>query len=125
MGRHLIKFDLHEIHTLGMISATCREMASFFGVSIRTIERRVSDQESEFCRAYRKGAALTSRSLRAAQLQQALRGDTRMLIWLGKKYLGQSDKVKPKSTMVEEKYHEIDQFSEETKRQIKADLAKE
>lgn len=123
MGRNPLEFDLLEIRNFGMVSATCQEMADFFGVSVRTIERRVSNPESEFCRAYRKGAALVSRSLRATQLQQALRSDTRMLIWWGKKYLCQSDKPKSQTAMTEEKYFEIDLFSKETKKLITEDYA--
>lgn len=62
------------------------EIARFFGVSADTIERR-------FAGDLAKGRATLKTSLRKHQLKAAKNGNAAMLIWLGKQYLGQSDKT--------------------------------
>ena len=93
MGSPAFVFDPKQVYIFGMYSATYETMAEYFGVSIDTISRRMSDKESDFCRAYKKGAGMGLMKLREAQMQKALSGDSTMLIWLGKQLLGQKDSV--------------------------------
>ena len=86
-------FDPNQVSIFGMYAATYETMAEFFGVSIDTIRRRMQDEGSDFCKAYKKGKGQALMKLREAQLQKALSGDSTMLIWLGKQLLGQTDKV--------------------------------
>lgn len=92
-GRPPFEFDEKQVYIFGMYSATQETMAEYYGVSIDTIRRRMQDENSEFCRAYKKGAGLGLMKLREAQMAKALAGDSTMLIWLGKQLLGQKDAV--------------------------------
>ena len=49
-----------------------------------TLEKRYSGIIS-------KGRSEGNKSLRRAQMEKALQGDVRMLIWMGKQYLDQKD----------------------------------
>lgn len=89
-------FDPKQVMVFGMYAATYETMAEFFGVSIDTIARRMKDEKSDFCMAYKKGRGQSLMKLREAQLQKALSGDSTMLIWLGKQLLGQTDHIENK-----------------------------
>lgn len=60
------------------------EIAEFFGCSVDTIERNYAGYLI-------KGRAALKKSLRKAQIDAAKLGNSTMLVWLGKQYLGQSD----------------------------------
>ena len=47
--------------------------------------------EKRFKNLIEKGRAEGKKSLRRAQMEKALAGDVRMLIWMGKQYLDQKD----------------------------------
>lgn len=95
MGRPKIPIDDGELDTtllgtvekLANMHCTQEEIAEFVGISVRTLKRN-----EEFCRLYKKGRENGKISLRRMQWQKADQGNTTMLIWLGKQYLGQSDK---------------------------------
>jgi hypothetical protein len=65
------------------------QMAAALGVSRDTLERRL--KESEFQFALERGRGLGSCELIDLQMKAARAGDCRMLIHLGKQYLGQKD----------------------------------
>lgn len=95
IGRPEIEFDekdLKVIETFGEIKASYELMAGHFGCSKATIIRRMEDGESEFCNRYKKGLSATKELLAKKQIEIAMKGNTTMLIWLGKQYLDQSDK---------------------------------
>lgn len=92
-GRPAATLDWSAFDRLCGIQCTLREVASYFDVHEDTIEaacRREHGQTfGEYAESRRgKGRA----SLRRKQFELALAGDKTMLIWLGKQYLGQSDK---------------------------------
>lgn len=91
-GRPAMDFDLGEVERLGMLGATAEEMAAWFGVSTRTVERRMGKKDGEFCRSYEKGFGRLKISLRRQQIESAKSGNVSMLIWLGKQLLDQTDK---------------------------------
>jgi hypothetical protein len=62
------------------------EIAEFFGVDEGTIRKKFSD-------TLRKGREIGKGKLRDAQLAAAFKGSAAMLIWLGKQYLQQTEKV--------------------------------
>lgn len=93
MGTPSFVFDPKQVQIFGMYSATYETMAEYYGVSIDTIARRMKDAESDFCKAYKKGAGFGLMKLREAQMSKALSGDSTMLIWLGKQLLGQKDHI--------------------------------
>lgn len=62
------------------------EIASFFGCSEGTIRKG-------FPKELQKGRELGKGKLRDAQLAAAFKGSAALLIWLGKQYLDQTEKV--------------------------------
>jgi hypothetical protein len=89
-GRKPVALDLVKLQALCQVHATDEEIAAHLGVSVRTIERRRHD-DPEFAAFFAKGHADGKISLRRAQFTKALKGDTGMLIWLGRQLLGQKD----------------------------------
>ena len=83
--------DLVELEKLSTMQATYDEIAAFFGVSARTIIRRM--KEKKFAEAVERGRARGRLSLRRAQLKMVEDGNAAMGIFLGKNYLGQADQV--------------------------------
>ena len=90
-GRPRLTFDLRLVEDLGKIQSTHSELAAVLNVSVDTVERRLKD-DPEFCGAYQKGLENGKSSLRRIQWKNALSGNTTMQIWLGKQYLGQTDR---------------------------------
>lgn len=86
MGRPKIEIDFELVEKLAHIHCTQEEIAEVLGVSTKTLQRN-----KEFCRIYKKGISSGKMSLRRQQWKAADRGNTAMLIWLGKQYLGQKD----------------------------------
>lgn len=85
MARPRKKIDPVLVEKLAMIMCTMAEIASVVGCSIDTLERR-------FAATIKEGQNRGKTSLRRWQYQAAEKGNTAMLIWLGKQHLGQSDK---------------------------------
>lgn len=81
-----------QVKIFGGLCATQQEMADWFGCSIATIENYFMDEESEVFRVYKKARSTFKSSLRSVQREKALKGNTSMMIWLGKQILGQKDK---------------------------------
>jgi len=104
-GRKPIQFDWESIDTLLMIACTGEEIASVLGVDYKTIERRCQSEKGiDFGEYIKNGINKNFKpSLRRTQRTVALgklnddgswleKPNVTMLIWLGKQYLGQSDK---------------------------------
>ena len=82
------KYDLDtdQVEKLAGFGCTNTEIASFFGCD----ESLIRKSYSEFLT---KGREKGKIRLRQLQWRQAERGNTSMLIWLGKQVLGQTDKT--------------------------------
>lgn len=87
VGRPKKEIDYSVIEKLANIQCTQEEISSFLGISVRTLQR-----DEEFCRIYKKGIENGKMSLRRIQYKLAEKNTT-MAIWLGKQYLGQTDKI--------------------------------
>ena len=87
VGRPKIQIDYNTVEKLANIQCTQEEIASFLGVSVRTLQR-----DEEFCRIYKKGQENGKMSLRRMQYKLAEKNPT-MAIFLGKQYLGQRDNI--------------------------------
>lgn len=93
------------LHDLLKIQCTASEAASVLGCSEKTIERYAGEQcpGEGFVGLLKRYGGEGLISLRRAQWQQAIKkGNTTMLIWLGKQHLGQSDKTQmelPRATI--------------------------
>lgn len=100
MARPKKKIDYVTVEKLANIQCTQEEISNFLGISTRTLQK-----DEEFLRIYKKGLDNGKMSLRRWQYKKAQDGNVSMLIWLGKQYLGQTDKVENKDT------HEIEDLS--------------
>lgn len=94
-GRKLKQIDWVQFDKLCAIQCTQAEIASWFDVSVDTIDRLVKRvHKMYFAEYYSQKKKKGLISLRRAQWQQACEAkSTAMLIWLGKQYLGQTDKI--------------------------------
>lgn len=87
VGRPKKEIDYGTVEKLAGIMCTQEEIAYFLGVSSRTLQR-----DEEFCRVYKKAQETGKMSLRRMQWKLAEK-NTAMAIWLGKQYLGQTEKI--------------------------------
>ena len=87
MARPRKNVDPKRVIELAAKGHTMEEIAAFEDCSIRTLQTRFRTQ----CE---KGRTLAAAQIRRKQFEKALagNGDTTMLIWLGKQYLGQRDR---------------------------------
>jgi hypothetical protein len=93
MARPRKELNWIELDKLCAIHATRKEIADWFECSEDTIERRCQEEFGiSFASYYDQKAVNGKMSLRRKQYEQAMSGNTTMLLWLGKQYLGQSDK---------------------------------
>lgn len=85
-----VEINLAELEKLSCLHPTDSEIASWFGVSTKTIERRKS--EPAFAEALERGRARGKLNLRRIQHKMA-ESNAVMAIFLGKNLLGQSDQI--------------------------------
>ena len=85
MARPLKPIDKKLVRTLAGMHCTVDEIAVACGCSKDTLERR-------FMAEIQAGRNEGKASLRRLQWLQAQKGNTAMLIWLGKQVLGQTDR---------------------------------
>jgi hypothetical protein len=97
MARPQKLIDPRQVEELARIGCTEEDMAAVLGVSVDTLQRR-KRARAEFRGAIEKGRASLRNSLRRLQVKKALEGNTTMLIWLGKQYLGQRDRQETELT---------------------------
>lgn len=84
------------------IQCTEEEIAAIFGVSVDTLERWcVNEYKRSFAEVFREKRQYGKASLRRRQwLKATEQMDTTMLIFLGKQYLGQADRISQSITAV-------------------------
>jgi hypothetical protein len=99
-----VKIDLKELEQLCSLQCTQAEIASFFGITVRAVEKRVTEDKSypvkldsgeevelTFREIMQRGYDRGKISLRRAQFKLALEGNPALCIWLGKQLLGQRE----------------------------------
>ena len=79
--------ELIELEKLCFIGCTDRDIADFFGASVRTIEKLHRKPEYGEVMEHARGRI----SLRRAQMKLVEKGSVPMAIWLGKQWLNQRD----------------------------------
>ena len=93
-GRPKLLIDWDELDRLCDMQCTLFEISNWFKCSEDTIERRCKEEKRlTFADYFKKMSAGGKISLRRAQFKAATGGSVAMLIWLGKQYLGQKDKI--------------------------------
>lgn len=91
-GRPKKEIDYVTVEKLANIQCTQEEIASFLGISSRTLLR-----DEKFRELFNKGRESGKMSLRRIQWKHAEKSAT-MAIWLGKQYLGQRDNIEVSNT---------------------------
>ena len=94
MARPRKEVDWETVNKLCGIHCTGEEIASVLEVSYDTLQRRCQEKhDCGFADYYKKASSNGKISLRRQQYAVAMKGNVSMLIWLGKNWLGQTDKV--------------------------------
>lgn len=90
------KYGIEEdrVYYLASIGCSQTDIAKFYGCSPDLIQKSYSE-------SFAKGNEEGKQRLRILQWKAAEEGSASMLIWLGKQYLGQSDKVENTNKTVE------------------------
>ena len=83
--------DIADVEGLCKINCTDEEIAAFYGVSAKTVQREKKINKA-FNQAIETGRNSGRLSLRRKQVEIAMDGNPTMLVWLGKNYLNQTDK---------------------------------
>src|SRR5882672_457130 len=86
------KIDLAELEKLCALQCTDEELAAWFNVDVRTIERR--RKVRSFREAMDRGKAKGRISVRRMQMKLLEQGNATMGVWLGKNVLNQVDEVR-------------------------------
>ena len=91
MARPEVKIDVAELEKLCGLQCTNEEIAAFFGVSVKTIERRRKIQS--FCEVMDRAKAKGRVSVRRNLFKPAAAGNVAAAIFLSKNLLGYRDVV--------------------------------
>jgi len=92
-GRPKKEIDFETLDKLMRIQCTEEECASFFDIDVKTLKARIKEEYGvSFSQYFEQKSKKGKVSLRRKQWEVALSGNVTMLIWLGKQYLGQTDK---------------------------------
>jgi hypothetical protein len=90
-GRKATQIDLTQLEGLCALQCTDEEIASWFNVSVRTVQSR--RKQATFAEVMRRGRAKGRINVRRAQMRLLERGNGSIAIWLGKNLLGQRDSM--------------------------------
>lgn len=92
-GRPLTVINWKQVDQMCGIRCTGEEQAAILGISYDTLEAACKrEKKMSFPDYFAQKSANGKMSLRRKQYSQAMEGNTTMLIWLGKNWLGQTDK---------------------------------
>lgn len=91
-GRKQLDITDAQVQKLASFGLTNKEIAEYFGCEDSSIGNK-------FRLTLIKGRTNLKLKLKKKQIAIALSGNVSMLIWLGKQYLGQSDKTETDSTL--------------------------
>lgn len=95
MGRKSINIDPDQVRALARLSCSYEEIADVLKIGRSTFAKKL--KEKPIREAYERGKSEGAVSLKRAQFDTAVAGNTAMLIWLGKNRLGQADKIESKN----------------------------
>jgi hypothetical protein len=90
-GRKPVEIDVVELEKLCSLHCTDQDLASWFGVSVRTIESR--RKQRLYAEAMERGKTKGRISVRRAQMKLVEAGNATIVIWMGKQLLGQRDVI--------------------------------
>lgn len=99
-GRPVKPIDWEQFDKLCSMQCTLREIAAWFDVSEDTIERATKREHNRaFADYYSEKSQRGKIAIRRKQYEVAMNGNVPLLIWLGKQWLGQSDKQEIQQTV--------------------------
>lgn len=108
----LNKSGIELVYDLSSIMCTEEEIAQCLKASLDTLHN--ADNNELFRSAINEGRASGKQSLRRLQWESAKLGSTKMQIWLGKQWLGQTDKIE-QSVGVNDNRQSLKDYMEATK----------
>lgn len=112
MGRPRIEIDFDLLDSLCGIQCTQKEIISILECNEDTVNTRIKEKTGlTFSEYYKEKSAKGKSSIRRMQYKKAMEGNVVMLIWLGKNWLGQSDKQETTTVNSDQKL--IVQFGED------------
>lgn len=85
-GRPRAEINLALVESLAQIGCTQEEICAVVGCSVKTLRKHAKQEIAE-------GGEKMKVSLRRWQYAKAKEGNVAMLIWMGKQYLGQRDRI--------------------------------
>jgi hypothetical protein len=92
MGRPPKVIDKKQFESLCGIQCTLEEVCQFFDCDEKTLNKWCKENYRDtFSHVFKTKRGVGRVSLRRAQYQAALKGNSSLLIWLGKQYLDQTD----------------------------------
>lgn len=112
MGRPKAEISARQFEELCKMQCTQKEILAVLGVSDKTLLKWCMETYGvPYSDAYNKYADCGKTNLRHIQFRMAEAGSERMAIWLGKQYLGQSDKQDVTVAEIDDKSrNEIEDF---------------
>ena len=106
--------DKRIFEELCAMACTEQDICSVLGVSTPTLLKFCKKEYGRtFKEIYPVLSVRVRVSLRKAQFESAMKGNARMLIWLGKQYLGQSEHPKQNNEQENDLYSEVDKILSE------------
>ena len=100
MGRKKRIIDLEIFESCCEVACTKADICHILSIADKTLDRIIKEhyfdedgKPLKFIEVYNKCSANARNSLRRAQYKFALKGNKTLLIWLGKNWLGQTDKT--------------------------------
>ena len=110
MARPRIEIDREQFEKLCALHCTLEEISGFFNCSEDTIERWCKrEYKTSYADIYRQKRSAGRISLRRSQYRMAETNPT-MAIWLGKQWLGQTDKQEIAVSRVDDTIAEMDAY---------------
>ena len=92
-GRPTKEIDYTKLDAMCAIQCTGEECSAILGMDYDTLNNRLKkDGNGGFSEYFKLKGANGKMSLRRKQFEQASSGNSTMLIWLGKQWLGQAEK---------------------------------
>lgn len=83
---------IDQIRSLGMLQCTQKDAAGVLGVAVNTFTDFLSRNPASKA-AWENGPSAGRVSVRRKQYDLAMKGNARLLVWLGKQWLDQRDKI--------------------------------
>jgi len=95
-GPERMKIDYKKVKEMAQDQCTDSEIGRCIGYTVQGFIKRKKDDQ-QLVDALEDGRAIGATSLRRFQWKLAQEGNATMLVWLGKNYLGQTDKLEQKN----------------------------